>query len=118
MICRFCVILADSEAVSRVSKAWVPKEHDDEELWFKGDARIDKYIKHLESSWKPAKTLRMSIIDGKDYDDVQMVIPPGLLNSNGGGMSIMAFCTESIDGIPAERINYDDWHKNIKGSRE
>ncbi|KFY19741.1 hypothetical protein V491_04246 [Pseudogymnoascus sp. VKM F-3775] len=113
----FCVILADSAAIDRVSKAWVPKQYDGSELWFKSDTVIDGYIKQLESSWDPAATLRMSIIDGKGYDDVQMVIPPGLLNSNGGGMSITAFCKENINDIPNQRVNYDDWNNNIKGNR-
>lgn len=117
MIHRFCVILADSAAIDRVSKAWVPKQYDGSELWFKSDTVIDGYIKQLESSWDPAATLRMSIIDGKGYDDVQMVIPPSLLNSNGGGMSITALCKENINDIPNQRVNYDDWNNNIKGNR-
>ena len=118
MICRSCVILADSEAIDRVSKAWVPKKYDDEELWFKGDDVIDRYIKKLVGSWDPAKTLRMSIIDGRGRDDVQMVIPPGLLNSNGGAMGITASCKENIDDIPNQRVKYEDWKHNIKGHRD
>ena len=117
MIRRFCVILADSAAISRVSKAWVPKQYDGLELWFKSDTIIDGYIKQLERSWNPAETLRKSIIDGKGYNDVQMVIPPGLLNSNGRGMGITASCKENINDIPNQRVNYDDWNNNIKGNR-
>lgn len=117
MIRRFCVILADSAALKRVSKAWVPKTYDDKPLWFKSDAIIDAYIHDLESSWDPAKTIRMSIIDGKGWDDVQMVVPPALLNSNGGGLDITASCKENINDIPGERVNYDDWDNNIKGNR-
>lgn len=117
MIHRFCVILADYTAIDRVSKAWVPKTYHDKELWFKSDAVIDDYIKDLESSWDPSKTIRMSIIDGKGWDDVQMVIPPALLNSNDGGMGITASCRKDIQDIPEQRVNYDDWDNNIKGNR-
>ncbi|KAI9812547.1 MAG: hypothetical protein M1826_002797 [Phylliscum demangeonii] len=112
----FCVIFANPDAIDRVSKAWVPKSYDGEELWFKAD-KIDSYIKKLESSWDPAKTLRMSIIEGTEHDDLQMLIPPGLLNSNGGGMGITASCKEKIDDIPDQRVNYKDWH-NIKGDEQ
>lgn len=118
MIHRFYVILANSDAINRVSKAWVPKKYHGKELWFKSDAIIDDYIKELESSWNPAKTLRMSIIYGKSRDDVQLIIPPGLLNSNGGGMDITASCKKNIEDIPSQRVKYDDWKNNIKGNRD
>lgn len=117
MIHRFCVILADAAAIERVSKAWVPKTYNGKELWFKSDAVIDAYIKDLESSWDPSKTIRMSIIDGKGWNDVQLVIPPALLNSNKGGMGITASCKADINQIPNQRVNYDDWEDNIKGNR-
>lgn len=118
MIYRFCVILANSNANDCVSKAWVPKKYHGKELWFKSDAIIDNYIKELESSWNPAKTLRMSIIYGKSWDDVQLIIPPGLLNSNGGGMDITASCKKNIEDILFQRVKYDDWQNNIKGNRD
>ena len=114
---RYCVIFADAAAVERVSKAWVPKKYHGQDLWFKSDDVIDRYIKRLEDSWNPAKTLRMSIIDGRGYNDVQMLIPFGLLNSRGGGMGITVTCKENIKDIPSPRINYDDWKDNIKGNR-
>ncbi|KAI9826030.1 MAG: hypothetical protein M1826_006828 [Phylliscum demangeonii] len=117
MIRRFCVILADLDAMSRVSKAWVPEEYDGEQLWWNSD-RIDVYIKKLESSWDPAKTLRMSIIAGLGHDMVQMLIPPGLLNSNNGAMGITASCKENIDDIPSQRVDYNDWKDSSKGDKE
>lgn len=118
MIRRYCVILADSDALDRVSKAWVPKQYEGTDLWFKSDETIDNYIKQLENSWDPARTLRMSIIDGLGYDDVQMVIPSGLLNSNNGYMGITAYCKDNLNDIPSSRVNYDDWQNNIKGNRQ
>lgn len=115
---RFCVITAEKGALERVSKAWVPKFDGETELWFKADDVVNNYIERLESSWDPAKTLRMSIIDGRGWNDVQMVIPPGLLNSNGGAMGIAASCREKLADMPTEVVNYDTWHENIKGNRE
>ncbi|KAI9811700.1 MAG: hypothetical protein M1826_003111 [Phylliscum demangeonii] len=105
----------DSDAIDRVSKAWVP-EYDGEKLWF-NPAKVDSYILKLDSLWNPAKTLRMSIIAGGEHDILQMLIPPGLLNSKGGGMGITAWCVENIDEIPDWRVDYHDWN-NIKGDRQ
>lgn len=119
MIRRMCVILADRDAISRVSKAWVPEHYDNEKLWYKSDA-IDKYIKKLESSWDPAKTLRLGMVQGKE-DNVQMLIPPGLLNSNGGAMGITAWCKEEIRDLPDHRVDYnndEEWTRNIKGFKD
>lgn len=115
VIHRLCLILADAAAIQRVSKAWVPKTYNGKKLWFKSDAVIDAYIKDLESSWDPSKTIRLSIIDGKGWDDVQMVIPPALLNSNKGDLSIITSCKADINAITNHRVNYDDWEDNIKG---
>jgi len=114
------VIFADSDALNRVSKAWVPKTYEGNDLWW-DETKIDLYIKKLESSWDPAKTLRMSIIDGKGWNDVQLLIPPGLLNDKGGGMGLSTFCVADFkndDSFPTEAVNYDDWQNNIKGNRD
>ncbi len=101
-----------------MSKAWVPRRYKDKDLWYKPDAVIDDYIKDLESSWNPKKTLRMSIIQGtRDPVKLQMVIPPALLNSAGGGMGIGATCAEKLSDLPSYQVNYDDWHDNIKGDK-
>lgn len=111
------MILADPKALDRVSKAWVPEQHEGKKLWYNKNA-INDYIKQLNRSWDPAKTLRLSIISGKGYNDVQMLIPPALLNSNGGGMGITASCVEDMNEIPDYHVNYDDWKNNINGDRE
>lgn len=116
IILRFCVILADSKALDRVSKAWIPESYEGTRLWDKLD-KIDEYIKTLEGSWNPAKTLRLSRIAGRE-DWLQMVIPPGLMNPNGGGMGISASCKENIDELPDTTVNYDDWKNNIKGDKD
>jgi len=113
---RKCVILANSDALDRVSKAWVPETLDGAKLWYE-DGEIDYYIRFLEDSWDPAKTICLSIISGMNYDDVQLLIPPGLLNMNGGAMGLVAICKAALAELPDAVVNYDDWQDNIKGSR-
>lgn len=112
------MILADSNALDRISKTWVPKMFLSNELWF-SSTRIDAYVTGwLNSSWDPKKTLRMSIMFGGDGDDdVQLLIPSTLLNSNGGGMGLIAWCRKDINDLPDYTVNYDDWQSNIAGSR-
>ncbi|KAI1266134.1 hypothetical protein F5Y18DRAFT_435086 [Xylariaceae sp. FL1019] len=113
-----CVITMDSDALDRVSKAWVPETFGGQTLWYQGDELIGNYIQGvIDDSWDPARTLRMSIISGLGYDDVQMVIPPALLNSNGGALGIVASCMEDANSIPDSDVNYDDWQNNIGGWR-
>jgi len=110
------VILADSDALDRVSKAWVPETYAGTKLWYNDD-QIDKYITFLEDSWDPAKTIRLSLLSGIGYDDVQLLIPPGLLNINGSAMGLVAICKATLADLPDIVVNYDDWQNNIKGSR-
>jgi len=95
----------------------VPETYYGKQLWFKSDNVIDDYIKDLDNSWNPAKTLRMSIISGNTQGLVQMVIPFDLLNSRGGAMDIKVSCKEKMEDLPSARVTYDDWKDNIKGSR-
>ena len=43
------MILANSDALDRVSKAWVPETLDGAKLWYK-DGEIDYYIRFLKDS--------------------------------------------------------------------
>jgi len=52
-----------------------------------------------------------------NYDDVQLLIPPGLLNMNGGAIGLVAICKAALAELPDAVVNYDDWQDNIKGSR-
>ena len=100
--------------MNRVSKAWVPHSSDGEELWY-DSARIDNYIKRLEDSWDPAKTIRLAIIDGYDPEDLQLLIPPALVSD--GSMGLKVECKENQNDVENVPVNYDDWQDNIKGSR-
>jgi hypothetical protein len=49
----------DSDALDRVSKAWIPESFSGQKLWDTGDENIGNYIRAvLEDSWDPSKTLR------------------------------------------------------------
>jgi len=110
----YCVILADSDALDRVSKAWVPENYGGYRLWNRIED-IDSYIQNvLNWTWDPAKTLRMSIIDG-DPEQLQLLIPPGLLSSNGGDMGIVAICDPTLNSLPSQIVDYDSWQNNIGG---
>ncbi|KAI1115299.1 hypothetical protein F5Y14DRAFT_132161 [Nemania sp. NC0429] len=114
----YCVISADKDAMNRVSKAWVPKNdqnNDNEELWYGDETRLDNYIKRLEDSWDPKKTIRLSIIDGYDAEDLQLLITPDLVSDASLGLKVV--CKEKKDDIADEPVNYDDWQENIKGDR-
>ncbi|WQF85934.1 hypothetical protein CDEST_10948 [Colletotrichum destructivum] len=106
----YCVIMADSAAMDKVYKARIPQTFRDKNVWFRGDATVDAYIKLVAPSANPKKTIRISKISGNE-DELQMVIPPGLLNSNRGGLGITASCKETIDELPAVIVDYDDWVK-------
>jgi len=104
----YCVILANSDALDRVSKAWVPETYSGVKLWFHAED-IDSYVQNdLDWTWDPAKTLRMAIMDGAP-DVLQLLIPPALLNSNGGDMGIIAICDPTLDNIPTQIVDYYSW---------
>lgn len=117
-IIRYCVISADKDAMNRVAKAWVPKNdknNNNEELWYGDEGRLNDYIRRLEGSWDPNKTIRLSIIDGYDAEDLQLLITPDLVSDPSLGLKVM--CKENKDDIANEPVNYDDWQDNIKGDR-
>lgn len=106
---RYCAILADAEALANTAKAWVPSTY-----WFKGDGEIDSFIK--AQGLDPLKTMRMSLIDGLASRQ-QMVIPTGLLNHKGGGLSLSVLCKQNVAELPSARVDYESEHfkKNAKG---
>jgi len=112
-----CVILAESDKFDAIPKAWVPRTHGGQLLWFNINL-IDPYIRTLDNTWDPSRTLRMSIIDGAGNNDFQMVIPPALVGTNGakGPLSITTHCSPTVTGIPEANVNYDQW-RNVRGSR-
>ncbi|KAM0275039.1 hypothetical protein ACHAQH_007600 [Verticillium albo-atrum] len=106
----YCVIAADSAALDKVNKARIPQNYLGKRLWFAGDKAIDDYIKAVVSKGDPRKTIRISKIDGT-ANDLQMVIPPGLLNSNKGGLGITASCKATLAEMPQTVVNLGSWKK-------
>ncbi|KAM0323973.1 hypothetical protein ACHAQA_008555 [Verticillium albo-atrum] len=109
-LARHCVITADSAALDKVNKARIPEKHAGKKLWFAGDKAIDDYIKAVIPKSDPKKTIRISKIDGTQ-SDLQMVIPPGLLNSNKGGLGITASCKKTLAELPTTVVNFGSWKK-------
>lgn len=60
--------------------------------------------------------MRMSLIDGLASRQ-QMVIPTGLLNNKGGGLSLSVLCKQNVAELPSARVDYESEHfkKNAKG---
>lgn len=85
--------------------------------WFKGDGEIDSFIK--AQGLDPLKTMRMSLIDGLASRQ-QMVIPTGLLNHKGGGLSLSVLCKQNVAELPSARVDYESEHfkKNAKGEAQ
>ncbi|KAI1397313.1 hypothetical protein F4819DRAFT_503496 [Hypoxylon fuscum] len=111
----YCTIYADPNQLNKVSKAWVPEQYNGKTLWYDNDA-VNDYIKELESSWDPARTLRLSKVSGRE-DILQLAIPFNLLNQNGGAMNFKTTCSANLDDMGSYVVNYDDWQNNIKGDR-
>ncbi|KAI5925880.1 hypothetical protein F4810DRAFT_611534 [Camillea tinctor] len=113
----YCIITADSAALDAVHKAWIPQKSGTTKLWFGNDDVINAYIKGLDASWDPEKTLRLSIIAGMKNGALEMLIPPKLLNDQGGNLKIKVQCKEKKEEITDTPTNYDTW-KNVKGSKQ
>ncbi|EEH39166.2 hypothetical protein PAAG_01628 [Paracoccidioides lutzii Pb01] len=122
----YCVIEADRAAMKRVSKIWVPRENNQRHLqslitynptlWWRSEGILHNYITWMDGSWNSEKTLRMSIVY-KHPEQVQMSIPENLVNAKNGHMGFTALCDTDQKNLPDEKVNYDDWHENILGSR-
>ncbi|KAK9445270.1 hypothetical protein VB005_00378 [Metarhizium brunneum] len=63
--------------------------------------------------------MRMSLIDGLASRQ-QMVIPTGLLNHKGGGLSLSVLCKQNVAELPSARVDYESEHfkKNAKGEAQ
>ncbi|EEY20303.1 predicted protein [Verticillium alfalfae VaMs.102] len=105
----------DSAALDKVNKARIPQSHASKKLWFAGDKAIDAYIKAVIPKGDPKKTIRISTIDGTAGEQ-QMVVPPGLLNSNKGGLGITASCKKTLAELPSTVVNFSTWSKVFRSA--
>ncbi|EFR03685.1 hypothetical protein MGYG_06682 [Nannizzia gypsea CBS 118893] len=113
----FCAISANPARLSSTKKAWIPETYGGKTLW-KKLANIDAYIKSLDKTWDPASVLRLSRILGKETE-LQLLIPPKLLNQNGGGLGLTVTCTKDekkMKNMPTiDWLNDSRWRTNVKG---
>lgn len=91
-------------------KAWIPENYAGARLWFTNDLKkIDTYITNEARGQDSAKTIRMSLLEGMQDDDFQLVIPPRLLNSNGGKLGITASCRPNLANVGNQVVDYNDF---------
>ena len=102
--------MAEDTGLNALNKVKIPQSFSGTKLWFGGDSAIDNYITTVVPGADPKKTLRISKIDGQE-STLQMVIPPALLNANGGGLAISLSCAKDLADIPSSVVNYDSWTK-------
>ncbi|TIC90636.1 hypothetical protein CH35J_011820 [Colletotrichum higginsianum] len=100
---------ADSEAVDNLSKVWVPSfSHDFDNLWYVSEETMTAYIKEVDDGIDPEKAFRLSRID-RDENSLQMLIPPGLLNGQGGGLGITVECDPDANKVPTDAVDYENF---------
>ncbi|KAK6208529.1 hypothetical protein QIS74_12047 [Colletotrichum tabaci] len=105
----WCVVRADSEAVDNLGKVWVPSfYHDFDNLWYVSEETMTAYIKEVDDGIDPEKAFRLSRID-RDENSLQMLIPPGLLNGQGGGLGITVECDPDANKLPTDVVDYDNF---------
>ncbi|RDA94650.1 hypothetical protein CP533_2431 [Ophiocordyceps camponoti-saundersi (nom. inval.)] len=121
---RQCAILANSTQLDRVQKVIIPRA-----LFQSGSGDptdvIRNFVRQNYPHVDPERALYISYIE--EGPDLQMLIPFGLLNANGGGLNISVECAESenkqelqkkVDTILGQSsstcVNYISWD-NVNG---
>ncbi|RCI15908.1 hypothetical protein L249_1761 [Ophiocordyceps polyrhachis-furcata BCC 54312] len=102
-------IFANAEKFKRLPKVWVPKDR----MTDLDIPEAPAYIRSL--GLDPDKSLAMSFINGLSYNDLQMVIPPGLLKQNNGGLDFKLRRLDEDHLQEQPVVRYDLWH-NVKGA--
>ncbi|KAJ5162102.1 hypothetical protein N7492_007494 [Penicillium capsulatum] len=103
----FCVVGARIDAFMKTPKVWIP-EYDDcgDPVWGTEDEEIDSYIRRL--GFNPRKSIRMSEVAAVE-EVTQLGLPKELLNSEGGGLDISAWCTDDEEKLPQEEVDWKSW---------
>ncbi|TQN63601.1 hypothetical protein CSHISOI_11816 [Colletotrichum shisoi] len=105
----WCVVRANSQAVDNVDKFWIPAFYRHYSfIWYASEETIAAYIKDVDDTIDPKKAFRLSKVS-KDEDSLQMLIPPGLLNDQGGGLGITVECDPDVKKLPTEVVDYDSF---------
>ncbi|KAK6220295.1 hypothetical protein QIS74_05797 [Colletotrichum tabaci] len=105
----WCVIMAESEQVHNTAAVWIPKSYYDfEKLWFADEDTLKAYIKEVDDGINPEKAFRMARMQG-DENTLQMLIPPALLNKQGGGLGITVTCDPDVNKLPSHQVDYEEF---------
>lgn len=107
---RYCAVFANPAQLSALQKAWVPEKYGRSRLWW-NQINISKYISSLDRSWDPTRVIQISYIQGHGRE-LQILIPPNLLNQNGGGLEITVTCTKNRRAMT--RMPTIDWMKDSR----
>ncbi|KAI9048446.1 hypothetical protein LZ554_007282 [Drepanopeziza brunnea f. sp. 'monogermtubi'] len=110
----YCAIKADSEAVEKVGKVWIPKHRQQVrnslaiwpiQLWYADEEDIQEYVEGLVPK-DPEKALRFSYIHGVP-ELLQMVIPTKTINND--ELDFWAQCWETEDELLAFSSEIVPW---------
>ncbi|EGE06442.1 hypothetical protein TEQG_05444 [Trichophyton equinum CBS 127.97] len=106
----YCAVFVNTAQLSAVPKAWVPEKHGRSRLWW-NQINISRYIRSLDKGWDLTRVIQISYIQGHGRE-LQMLIPPNLLNQNGGELEITVTCTKNRRAMT--RMPTIDWMKESR----
>jgi hypothetical protein len=117
MLCRYCIVTADSDKLQEALKAWIPTDIE----W--NEAAVGKAIEALDPKWKASNVMRLSVVKGRKF--FQLVIPKSMVGHNvilahtSGDLDFKAECKPESEWTAAHKVKVDytsgPFAKNIKG---
>ena len=70
-----------------------------------------QYFDTVGESGSLQRTVRISLVSG-NINKVQFLLPPGLVNNNGGGLDLKVYCLTDKAAISAYgTVDYDGWSR-------
>ncbi|XHG04638.1 hypothetical protein AWENTII_007889 [Aspergillus wentii] len=114
----YCQITAKYTEFQHTPKAWIPQyDSFGSLLWNGGEAAINRYIESLGHGWRPKYTIRLSELDeGAPKDENSILIPPALLEQNGGLLGLRAWCAPDVEEMGDNRADIGEW-ESVGGKR-
>ncbi|KAK1991218.1 hypothetical protein LX36DRAFT_736327 [Colletotrichum falcatum] len=105
---RWCYVKADSNALARAPKVWIP-----ESLWDNPENTIASYVgQHLRPEEPASSALRLGQISHYPDGYIQVLIPTSMVQSN--TLNTYARCWEHSYEVPRQQsVNYESW-RNIR----
>ncbi|KAF9877450.1 hypothetical protein CkaCkLH20_05150 [Colletotrichum karsti] len=105
----WCVIRGDAEKIDNTGAVWIPHYFEDlNPIWYEEDT-IKKYIGVVEPDLDAGKVFRLGRIYNME-DNLQLLIPPGLLAQEGGDLGLTVECKEKWEDLPDEKVDYEQFN--------